>query len=525
MTTMNSHTEDRILLTGATGYVGGHLLDRLEQAQSYVRCLTRRPDALAHRKGPHIEVVTADLLDRDSLVTAMKGVRAAYYLVHSMGEMADFAELERRAAINFANTARDARVSRIVYLGGLGSGEGLSAHLASRHQVGEILRGSGVPTIELRASIVIGAGSASFETIRALVEHLPAIPAPHWVETHAQPIAIDDVVEYLIAALSFRGLGGEVIEIGGSDRVTYAEVMREYARQRNLRRQVIPTALMTTRVARWFLGSLSPEYGQIAAAMVSSLRNETVVRDFRAREAFSVRPRGVAAAVERALRAEDHAFAETRWSYALASSPQSRWGGIAVGRRIVSSRSMRVRGRAEEAFALIQRIGGATGWYAVDWFWRLRGLLDRLRGGEGLRRGRRDPYELQVGDAIDFWRVERVEKGRKLLLAAEMKIPGRLWLQFEVESSGADAQIHQTTIFDPAGYAGLIYWYLLYPVHHGVFGSMLRGLARASSPVSGPRLRLLLLERRTSSRRVQIEGREETAKGRDRGQHEYTGLT
>ncbi len=479
---------DKILLTGATGYVGGHLLDRLERAGSNVRCVTRRPGALAQRKGPRTEVITGDLLDRGSLVTAMGGVRVAYYLVHSMGETADFGELDRRAAINFAAAAREAGIGRIVYLGGLGSGAGLSAHLASRHQVGEILRGSGVPTIELRASIVIGAGSASFETIRWLVEHLPAIPAPHWVDTAAQPIAIDDVVEYLVAALGFQALGSEVIEIGGPDRVTYAEVMREYARQRNLRRRVIPTVLMTPGVSRLFLGALNPGYGRVAAAMVSSLRNETVVRERKAREAFAVRPRGVAAAVELALRAEDHAFAETHWSHTLASAPRFRWGGIAVGRRIISSRSTRIRGRAEEGFALIQRLGGATGWYAADWFWRLRGLFDRLRGGQGLRRGRRDPYELQVGDAIDFWRVERLERGRRLLLVAEMKIPGRLWLQFEVESRDGGAHIRQTTIFDPAGYVGLIYWYLLYPVHHGIFGAMLRGLARASGPANGPRL-------------------------------------
>jgi uncharacterized protein YbjT (DUF2867 family) len=484
MATENSDTEDRILLTGATGYVGGHLLDRLEQAGSHVLCLTRRPAVLAQRKGPRTEVVAGDVLDRQSLVAAMKGVRAAYYLVHSMGETGDFEELDRRAAINFATAARHVGIGRIVYLGGLGSGEDLSAHLASRQQVGEILRGSGVPTIELRASIVIGAGSASFETIRALVEHLPAIPAPHWVKTAAQPIAIDDLVDYLVAALTFQACGSEIVEIGGSERVTYAEVMREYARQRNLRRQVIPTPLMTTRISRLFLGALSPRYGSIAAAMVSSLRNETVVREPTA-ESFSVRPRGLAAAVERALRAEDQAFAETHWSHALSSSSQARWGGIAVGRRIVSSRSTRVRGRAEEAFALIQRIGGATGWYAVDWFWGLRGSLDRLRGGAGLRRGRRDPYELQVGDAVDFWRVERLERGRKLLLCAEMKIPGRLWLQFEVQAGSTGAQIRQTTIFDPAGYAGLIYWYLLYPVHHRIFGAMLRGLARASGQATG----------------------------------------
>lgn len=477
---MDSPGQDNILLTGATGYVGSHLLDRLQAVDSHVRCLTRRPQALAHRRGPRTEVVAGDVLDRGSLAIAMSGVRAAYYLVHSMGQTANFGELDRRAALNFAQAAREAGVGRIVYLGGLGSGHSLSPHLASRHEVGQILRGSGVPTIELRASIVIGAGSASFETIRALVEHLPAIPAPPWIRTATQPIAIEDVVEYLVAAGALRAVGSEVIEIGGTDRMTYAEVMREYARQRSLRRRVVPTSLVTAPVARRLLGSWIPSHGPIAAAMVSSLRNETVVREGRAQELFSITPRGVAAALERALGAEDHAFGETHWSDALPSPPRSRWRGIAVGRRIVSSRSRRVRLGADDAFALIQRIGGTTGWYAVDWFWRLRGWLDRLRGGDGLRQGRRDPHELQVGDAVDFWRVERHEPGRRLLLCAEMKLPGRLWLQFEVESRDENAQIRQTTIFDPAGFIGRIYWYLACPVHHAVFAAMLRGLARAS---------------------------------------------
>ncbi len=484
MSSASSDWDVRILLTGATGHVGGQLLDRFERSGRRVRCLTRRPDALAHRTNPRTEVVPGDVLDRDSVMAALDGVRVAYYLVHSMGT-ADFGELDRRAAINFADAARRAGIGRIVYLGGLGSGRGLSSHLASRHQVGEILRGSGVPTIELRASIVIGAGSASFETIRAVVEHLPAIPAPPWVQTAAQPIAIDDVVEYLVAALESPVRENQIIEIGGSDRVTYAEVIREYASQRNLRRRLIPTRLMTTRVSSLFLGLLSPVYGPVAAAMVTSLRNETVVRTSGAREAFSVRPRGLRPAIEQALRAEDRAFAETNWSRALPSS-QPSWGAVAVGRRIVSSRSTRVQGGAEEAFAPIQRIGGATGWYAADWFWRLRGSLDRLRGGEGLRRGRRDPWELRVGDAIDFWRVERLERGRRLLLRAEAKLPGRLWLVFEVEPRYSGTQIRQTTIFDPAGYVGRAYWHLLYPIHHGVFSAMLRGLAQASGRTTEP---------------------------------------
>ena len=477
---LTHESRDPVLLTGATGYIGGRLLDRLEQADRRVRCLTRRPEALAERVAVGTQVVVGDLLDRQSLASAMDGVQTACYLVHSMGASGNFEDLDRRAAINFAQAARAAGVGRIVYLGGLGSGEDLSAHLASRQEVGDILRGSGVATIELRASIVIGSGSASFETVRALVERLPAIPAPRWVETAAQPIAIDDVIDYLVAALTFDHAASTIVEIGGNDRVSYADVMREYARQRRLRRRVIPTPVIAARASRLLLGLLMPLHGRIAAAMVESLRNETVVQSSTACDVFSITPRGLAKAIEHALAGEDHAFAETRWSEVLAPGLASRWGGIPFKRRMVSSRVVRVGRRAEEAFAPIQRIGGPTGWYAMDWFWRLRGLIDRLRGGEGLRSGRRDPHDLHVGDTVDFWRVERIEPGRRLRLAAEMKMPGRLWLQFDVDPHDDGTEIRQTTVFDPAGYVGLAYWYLLYPVHHGVFAAMLRGLRRAS---------------------------------------------
>jgi uncharacterized protein YbjT (DUF2867 family) len=468
----------RILLTGATGYVGGHVLARLEALNLPVRCLTRRAGMPGRRVGPRTEVVTGDVLEPESMARAMEGISAAYYLVHSMSSAPNFEELDRRGALNFAAAARLASVGKIVYLGGLGSGEELSRHLASRHEVGSILRASGIPTIELRASIVIGAGSASFETIRTLVEHLPAIPAPRAIETAAQPIAIDDVVEYLVAAIMSPPSESNIVEIGGADRVTYAELMHEYARQRHLRRRVIPTKLITPRVSSMAL-ALVPLYGQIAASMATSLCNATVVEESSARDVFPVKPSGLAAAVDRALRNEDRQFAEMEWSSAAALSPGVRWGGTPVGRRRVSSRAMAVRGGPDEAFARIQRIGGTTGWYAVDWFWQLRGLLDRLRGGEGFRRGRRDPHDLRVGDRVDCWRVERLEQGRRLLLAAEMKLPGRLWLQFEVNPRAGRTEIRQTTIFDPGGLVGLLYWYLLYPVHHSIFGAILRGLVRA----------------------------------------------
>jgi uncharacterized protein YbjT (DUF2867 family) len=471
-----------VLLTGATGYVGGRLLHRLVAQGRVVRCLTRRPEVLAARGGAPVQIIAGDLLFPDSLDAVMEGVQDAYYLVHSMGGAGEFADLDRRAAANFAAAARSAGVERIVYLGGLGNGGDLSPHLASRQEVGTILRASGVPTIELRASIVIGSGSASFEAVRALVDVLPVIPAPPSVETGAQPIAIEDVVEYLLAALHLEPATSRVFEIGGDDRVTYAQVMREYARQRGLRRRVMPLSLVSSRASRVFLGLLTPVYGPIAAAMVDSLRNETVVQSGLAREVFAIQPRGLAAAIERALVNEDHEFAETRWCDALAPAPPvSRWGGSAVGRRMVATRAVRVSCPPHEAFAPIRRIGGRTGWYALDWFWRLRGLVDTLRGGVGSRRGRRDAQHLRVGDTIDFWRVERLEPERRLLLVAEMKIPGRLWLQFEVEPDGRGSLVRQTTVFDPAGYIGLVYWYALYPVHDRVFSATLQGIRAATA--------------------------------------------
>jgi uncharacterized protein YbjT (DUF2867 family) len=481
-----SQAERTVLLTGATGYVGGRLLHHLESdPRVHVRCLTRRPEALARRTAGGTELVRGDALDQDSLARAMRGVQTAYYLIHSMGTRGDFEALDRTAARNFAAAARTAGVTRIIYLGGLGIGSDLSSHLASRQEVGDLLRGSGVTTVEFRASIVLGSGSASYETVRALVESLPVMITPRWVKTAAQPIAVEDLIGYLLAALDHER--SAIFEIGGRDRVSYAEIIREYARQRGLRRRLVPVPLLSPGASRFFLGLLTPVYGRVAAAMVDSLRNETVVNRTDALEAFPIAPRGLSDAIARALINEDQEFAQTSWSDALPLEQARRLSGLTFGRRRVSSRTAHVRRPPVCAFDPIRRIGGGTGWYATGWFWKARGLLDTLRGGVGLRRGRRDQLDLRVGDTVDFWRVERFEQDRLLRLAAEMKIPGRLWLQFEVRpDQNGGAHIRQTTVFDPAGYVGLAYWYLLCPVHQVVFGRMLRGIARA---VQAPRER------------------------------------
>lgn len=470
-----------ILVTGATGYIGGRLLKALETEGRRVRCLARRPEYVQPRIGPATELIQADCLDRDSLRPAMADVHTAYYLVHSMGSPRDFVEEDRQGAHNFASAAKQAGVQRIIYLGGLGDPSSkLSSHLRSRQEVGEILRSSGVPVVEFRASIIIGSGSLSFEMIRALVERLPVMVCPRWVSTPAQPIAVEDVIAYLLEALASPTNESRVFEIGGADEVSYADIMREYARQRGLRRWMISVPVLTPRLSSLWLGLVTPVYARVGRKLVDSLQHPTVVRDASARQIFSLRPRGLRAAMERALHNEDREFAQTRWSDPLSSAARLQsWGGKRVGARIIDSRTVRVSVPPKKAFAPIQRIGASTGWYFANFLWRLRGFLDLLVGGVGLRRGRRDPETPRVGDTLDFWRVEEFEADHRLRLVAEMQVPGRAWLEFEVTGNAAGSTVRQTAIFDPHGLLGLLYWYALYPVHRWMFAGMLRGIVNA----------------------------------------------
>jgi uncharacterized protein YbjT (DUF2867 family) len=472
-----------ILLTGATGYVGGRLLTALTAAGHRVRCLARRPEALQHRAGPRVEIVAGDVQDAASLDAALAGCRAAYYLVHSMGAREGFEEADRRGAVAFARAARAGALQRIIYLGGLGAGHALSPHLASRQEVGRLLAASGVPTLEFRASIVIGSGSLSFEMIRALVERLPIMITPRWVRTRAQPIAVEDLIAYLLAGLHVELDGSRVVEIGGTDVVSYEGLVREYARQRGLRRLIVPVPVLSPTLSSLWLGLVTPLYARVGRKLIDSLRNPTVVSDDRARRAFAVRPRGFRDAIARALANEDQEIAETRWSDALSAAGLPRsWAGVRFGSRLVDARTVRVDAPPARAFEPIEQLGGTTGWYGMGPLWRLRGFLDLLMGGVGLRRGRRDPRRLAVGDPVDFWRVEAIEPARRLRLAAEMRLPGRAWLVFEVTPDGAGSLVQQTAVFDPAGLGGLAYWYALYPLHALVFEGMLRGIARRARP-------------------------------------------
>ncbi|MBN1443902.1 MAG: SDR family oxidoreductase [Planctomycetes bacterium] len=472
-----------ILLTGATGYVGGRLLPLLEQRGLRVRCLSRRPEALRGRVGSTTELAAGDVLDEATLAPVFQGVDTAYYFVHSMGADLDFEEQDRIAAANFARAARAAGVRRIIYLGGLGNPEEpLSKHLRSRQEAGAVLRAHHPQVIELRASIVIGSGSLSFEMIRALVERLPVMICPRWVRVKAQPIAVEDLLAYLLEALGLPDGPSQVYEIGGPDQVSYGQIMQEYGRQRGLRRWMIPVPLLTPYLSSLWLGLVTPLYARVGRKLVESLRNPTLVSSDLALRTFSVRPRPVSEALARALLQEDREFAETRWSDALsAAGPPAAWGGASFGSRIVASQAVSVAAPPEQAFAPIRRIGGRNGWYYGDWLWSLRGFLDLLCGGVGVRRGRRDPENLHVGDALDFWRVEVYEPPHRLRLFAEMKLPGRAWLEFEVTGDEQGSTIRQTAIFDPVGLSGLCYWYGVYPLHAWIFAGMLRNLGRAAS--------------------------------------------
>ena len=481
MTPRDTKQQKRVLIAGATGYIGGRLVKALEARGDPIRCIARRPEFLASRVSSSTEVVEGDVLDPRSLQSAMSGVDTAYYLVHSMGA-ADFEKTDREGARNFGTAAVNAGVKRLIYLGGLGQGHDLSPHLRSRQEVGQILRESGVPTIEFRASVVIGSGSLSFEMIRGLVDRLPVMITPRWVRVRAQPIAVEDLVDYLVEALETPTYKSIVVEIGGADQATYAEIMLEYARQRGLKRLMIPVPVLTPRLSSLWLGLVTPLYATIGKKLIESITHETLVRDKTADRLFTVKPRSFSKAIQRALQNEDAEVASTRWSDALSSRGNQRsWGGVRFGSRLVDSRRLTIRLSPAETFTAIRRIGGRAGWYSPAWLWRMRGFADLLVGGPGMRRGRRDPEQLLVGDAVDFWRVEAYRENSLLRLTAEMKLPGRAWLQFEVEPANGGSTLTQTSIFDPVGLPGLLYWYVLWPAHSLIFRGMLKGIGQAST--------------------------------------------
>lgn len=472
-----------VLVSGATGYVGGRLVPRLLEAGYCVRVMVRDAGRLARRSWlDQVEVVEADVLQPATLGPALEDVHAAYYLIHSMRGGEAFHERDHQAALDFGHAARRAGVERILYLGGLGDPTSdLSQHLRSRQETGVMLARAGVPVTEFRAAIIVGAGSLSFELIRDLTERLPAMICPRWVYTRVQPIAIDDVLAYLVAALETPASAGQVIEIGGRDLTTYGGMMLGYARARKLRRYLIPVPVLTPRLSSYWVHLVTPVPSDIAQPLIEGLRNEVIVRDDSAARLFpSIRPVSYPEALRAALTNLEHGQVDTTWMDSLASSRGDMPALVLVNRdgMILERRQRHVAADPAAVFAVFTSLGGERGWPALDWAWHLRGAVDRLAGGVGMRRGRRHPRDLRVGDALDFWRVEAVEPARLLRLRAEMRVPGRAWLQFDVEPEGLGSILVQTALFAPRGLFGLIYWYGLYPVHSLIFSRLIDAIRR-----------------------------------------------
>lgn len=463
----------RILVTGATGYIGGRLVPRLLERGYTVRVLVRDEGRIAGRPWFHlVEIAVGDLLDPDSVGRALEGIDVAYYLVHSMSANSDFQERDRRSALNFVEAGRG-HLSHVIYLGGLlPEGAGVSAHLRSRAEVGEILR-NGLPVTEFRAGPIIGSGSVSFEMVRYLTERLPMMIAPHWILNQVEPIAVRDVLSYLIAALDRAPLG--VVDIGG-ERVTFRRMMEIYAEARGLTRTIVPVPVLAPKLAALWVGLVTPISNRLAVPLIEGVTHPVVADTARAEGIFpEIMPIDYRRAVELTLVKIDRGETETRWAGALWHSPQFELEDLEGVIREV--RTVHVAAPAGAVFDTVAGLGGERGWPAWGWAWQLRGWMDRLAGGPGLRRGRRHPTELLAGEPVDFWRVEEILYPRLLRLRAEMKVPGNAWLQWEIVPEGRGTRLVQTAIFVPHGLWGALYWYLLYPVHRLIFSRMVSEIA------------------------------------------------
>lgn len=497
---------DLVVVVGASGYIGGRLVGDLLDEGFAVRCVARTPEKLDAASWRHrVEVVRGDV-ERD-LGDAFAGAAAVYFLVHSIGETPDWVERERRGAENVRDAAERAGVRRIVYLGGLGDdqagdahpGEGrartLSEHLASRHQVGRVLAQGPVPVTELRAAVIIGSGSASFEMLRYLVENLPAMVTPKWVDTRCQPIAVRDVLRYLVDVLGVEQTAGTVLDIGGPDILTYRHMMSIYADEADLRpRLVIPVPVLSPRLSSWWVGFVTPLPRSLARPLVNSLVNEVVVHDHTIEQLCPGPLLSYRESVRLALGRTRAGTVITRWADADAAGPHAGPAptdpGWAGGTEFTDRRVVTTVATPMDVHAAICRLGGARGWHRGEWLWRVRGFLDKIVGGPGLRRGRRNPDELRVGEPLDFWRVEAIETGQLVRLHAEMVLPGEAWLEWHIEPDrGTGTTVTQLALFRPRGLWGTAYWYSIAPFHRFVFPGLLDGLIAEAESSPSPRPR------------------------------------
>jgi len=472
--------ETRVAVAGATGYIGGRLVPRLLEMGYQVRCLVRTPAKLEGRdwaRHPNLEIRLSDWSN-------LEGCQFAYYLVHSMMSAGgEYARRDRELATGFARAAREAGVKRIIYLGGLGeTGADLSEHLASRREVEEALASAGVPVTVLRAAMIIGSGSASFEILRYLVERLPVMVTPRWVSTPCQPIAVRNVLGYLTGVLERPETAGQIYDIGGSEVMCYRDIMRVMAEELGLKRRwVIAVPVLTPKLSSYWIHLVTPLTHDIARPLAEGLKNPVVCRDGRIRDLVGQDLLTVREAIQAALRKVSGREVETNWSMAGPIPGDPDWAGGKVFR---DERSLDIPAPDWAAFKAVCRVGGGHGWYSADWLWVLRGWLDQLVGGPGLRRGRRDPDEVTFGEALDFWRVTGLEENRLLALRAEMRLPGEALLEFRIECREAGCNLRQTALFKPRGLFGLLYWYAVLPLHHLVFSGMIDGIRRESLKIA-----------------------------------------
>jgi uncharacterized protein YbjT (DUF2867 family) len=466
----------RVLVLGASGYVGTNLVAFLAARGLRVRAAARRPEALEGYAWPDVEIVPADALDRTSLDRALAEIDVAYYLVHSMATGPDFPRIDRDAAGNFRDAAARAGVKRIVYLGGLQPASAASAHLASRAETGAILRAGPVPVTELRAGMIIGPGSAAFEVIRDLVFHLPAMVTPRWVRSRSQPIALDDVLEYLARLPLLPEAAGGVYDVGGPEVLTYEELMRQFGQLVGRRPLIVPVPVLTPRLSSYWLDFVTAVPTNVARALIEGLEHDVLADDAPIRALIPLELRTYRAAAQAALAAEQTSKAAGRWTEGSMLHRRNRPDFAFYAKRMQGEAV--ATATAAAVWREVVSIGGANGYYFLDALWRVRGRIDEMWGGTGLTRGRRDRHDLVVGDAVDFWRVVALEPGRRLTLLAEMKLPGSAALEFLVTPlDERQTKIVLTAYFHPAGARGLAYWHALTAAHGLIFNGLARSIA------------------------------------------------
>jgi uncharacterized protein YbjT (DUF2867 family)/uncharacterized protein YndB with AHSA1/START domain len=484
-----------VLVTGATGYIGGRLVPELLEQGHKVRCLARTPAKLEDLPWvDNVEVVKGDINDKDSLKDALEGIESAYYLVHSMEQSSSgtFAGRDRKAARAFRQAADEANVKRVIYLGGLGDDDDphLSPHLSSRHEVGNILADGKTATIELRAAIIIGSGSASFEMLRNLVEVLPVMITPKWVNTRVQPIAIRDVLYYLINSLDIEEKD-QVIEIGGPDVLTYKEVMQRYAKHAGMkRRHIVTVPLLTPHLSSHWIGLVTPLPTSLAKPLVNGLMNEVIVKDHRADELMPHKCIDFDTSIDLAIERTRDLEVTTSWADAeiggrspadpMPTDPEWSGGTVLNDEQVVTTDAS-----AHDVYKIVTSIGGKRGWFVADRLWEIRGVIDKLVGGVGMRRGRRHPDNLRIGDALDFWRVEALVPDKLLRLRAEMRLPGVAWLEWTIDTDDeGKTKLTQRARYQPRGLSGRAYWYSLKPFHGIIFAGLAHAITSKAEALS-----------------------------------------